>query len=74
MTSKPLKDKGILLEVVEKAIEARGSEVEIKYRDRLQQVFGFGQGIGVGIASLDSKCEQARSLRKELFRIRFVKK
>jgi hypothetical protein len=69
MTSKPFQDKSILLELVEKAIKAGGSEIEIEYKDGREQVLPVSQGIGVGIASLDSKSEQARSLREELYHI-----
>lgn len=69
MTSQPLEDKSILLELVEKAIKAGGSEIEIEYKDGRERVFAVSQGIGIGIASLDSKSEQARSLRDELYRI-----
>jgi len=74
VTSKPLQDKSILLELVEKAIKSGGSEIEIEYKDGREQVFAVSQGIGVGIASLDSKSEQARSLRDELYRIAKRKK
>lgn len=69
MTSKPLQEKSILLELVEEAIKAGGTEIEIEYKDGREEVFAVNQGIGVGIASLDSKSEQAQSLRDELYRI-----
>lgn len=74
MISKPLQDKSILLELVEKAIGAGASEMEIEYKDGREQVFALSQGIGVAIASLDSKSEQAQSLREELYRIAKKKK
>jgi hypothetical protein len=67
MISKPLQDKSILLELVEKAIEAGASEMEIEYKDGREQVFAVAQGIGIGIASLDSKSGEARLLRQELY-------
>jgi len=69
MTSKPLQDESILLELLEKTIKAGGSEIENEYKDGREQVLAVSQGIGVGIASLDSKSEQARSLREELCHI-----
>jgi hypothetical protein len=69
MIREPFKDKNILLELVAKAIEAGASEMEIEYKDGREQVFAVGQGIGIGIASLDSKSREARLLRQELYSI-----
>ena len=39
MIGKPFKDKNILLELLEKAIEAGASEMEIEYKDGRERVF-----------------------------------
>jgi len=74
MIREPFKDKNILLELLEKAIAAGASEMEIEYKDGCEQVFAVGQGIGIGIASVDSKSREARLLRQELYSIGKKKK
>lgn len=54
MIRKQVENKSILLGLVGKAIEAGKSEMEIEYKDGSEQVFAVGQGIGIGIANLDS--------------------
>ncbi|MGH8628234.1 MAG: hypothetical protein ACREYC_24215 [Gammaproteobacteria bacterium] len=63
------KTSDVLLELVARAIKAGADDMEIEYKNGREEVFAVRSGIGVGIASLDSKSEEARLLREELYAI-----
>jgi len=69
MICKRSEPKATLLDLVATAIEAGASEMEVEYKDGREQVFAVCSGIGVGIASLASGSEEARSLREDLYAI-----
>jgi hypothetical protein len=50
---------------VTEVIEAGATELEVEYKDRLEEVFA----VGVGITSFESISVEARSLREELYAI-----
>ena len=59
----------MLLDLVARVIDAGATEMEVEYKAGREEVFAVCCGIGVGIASLNSTSEEARSLRKELYAI-----
>jgi len=59
----------VLIALVERAIEAGASEMEVEYKDGWEEIYAVGSGIGVGIARLDATSAEARALRKELYAI-----
>jgi len=63
-----IRDKATLLQGL--ALEAlrRGADaIEVEYKDGCEQVFAVRDGVGYGIARLDTSSDQAASLRKELY-------
>lgn len=69
MLSKHSETSDVLLELVARAIKVGADDMEIEYKNGREEVFAVSSGIGVGIASLDSKSEEARLLREELYAI-----
>ncbi|MDQ3776363.1 MAG: hypothetical protein M3461_19400 [Pseudomonadota bacterium] len=63
------KTSDVLLELVGRAIKAVADHMEIEYENGREEVFAVSSAIGVGIASLDAKSEEARLLREELYAI-----
>lgn len=63
------KTSDLLLELVVRAIKAGADDMEIEYKNGREEVFAVSSGIGVSIASLDSKSEETRLLREELYAI-----
>lgn len=59
----------VLLELVARAIKVGADDMEIEYKNGREEVFAVSSGIGVAIVSLDSKSEEARLLREELYAI-----
>lgn len=59
----------VLLELVARAIKVGADDMEIECKNGREEVFAVSSGIGVAIASLDSKSEEARLLREELYAI-----
>ena len=59
----------MLLTLVERAIAAGASEMEVEYKDGWEEVCAVGSGIGVGIARFESNSAEARALRKTLYAI-----
>lgn len=60
---------GVLLELAARAIKAGADDMEIEYKNGREEVAAVGSGIGIAIASLDSKSQEARLLREELYAI-----
>ena len=69
MLSKHSETSDVLLELVARAIKVGADDMEIEYKNGREEVFAVSSGIGAGIASLDSKSEEARLLREELYAI-----
>ena len=69
MTCERSEPKATMLDLVARAIEAGASEMEVEYKNGREEVFAVCSGIGVGIASLESSSEEARSLREDLYAI-----
>jgi len=59
----------VLIALVERAIEAGASEMEVEYKDGWEEIYAVGSGIGVSIARLGATSAEARALRNELHAI-----
>ena len=55
-----------LLDLVARVIATGATTMEVEYRDGWEDILAVDSLFGVGIARLDSKSEEARSLRKDL--------
>lgn len=60
--------KGAILEpLLAKAIGLGADQLEVKYKDRCEEVFATKSGFGLGIASFRSSSPEAKSLRNDLY-------
>ena len=60
----------ILLELVAKTLAVGATEMQVEYEDREEHVLAFQEGVGFGIARLDSSSEEAQALREALYQIK----
>ena len=54
---------------LERAIELDCDELELEYKNGRETLYAMKNGMGVGIASLESSSKAAKDLRKELYLI-----
>lgn len=69
MTESQSSSDDLLVRLVVEASRHGADELEIEYRDGWEQVCVIKNGIGFGIASLDSTGEEAEILREQLCEI-----
>ena len=70
MISRRTEINDILLELVAKALAVGATEMQVEYEDREEHVLAFQEGVGFGIARLDSRSEEAQALREAMYQIR----
>jgi len=58
-----------LLDLVAKVIEVGATKMEVEYRDGWEEILAVDSLVGVGIARLESRSQQARALRADLYAI-----
>lgn len=57
----------ILEQLVAKAVALGADQLEVEYKDGCEEVFAMKSGFGLGIASLRSSDQEAKSLCNELY-------
>src|SRR4030043_58811 len=70
MTSRKIgKGEDFLAGILSRAIELRGDEIEIEYKDGYEEIFAIHNCLGRGIGRIESDSEEARSLRQLLHKV-----
>ncbi len=59
----------ILARLITQAVRHGADELEISYNNGCEEVDAIKNGVGIGIASLDSTSEEASALREQLYAI-----
>lgn len=66
MTPSQAKITDIVSRLVAEAVRRGADELDVEYKDGYEEVFATVNGIGFGIASLESSDEEAQALREQL--------